>query len=435
MTQILVTGALHSFNKGWSAIIRSTVNALRSQIPNARFVLESYFPEIDSNRYDDLKVTKTIIASPLKATFILLRCIIWKTLHTYFHLNINKIIDIDELQSYTKSDIIVDVCGDVLAVPFRITNFKFALKRNFADFILHSYLLLFGILLQKPVVLCAQSFGSNNLMVPLLRFVLNRASLITVREKLSEEYLRRIGVNKPPVYLTADMAFALQPAKQEEVREVLFSKIGTKKGPLVGIAVSRESAKYYFKLGERHFIKLMAKVVDYLTRLNNTIIFIPYSLGPRDFEDDRTIAKEICEMVRDKDKVKIIVGDYDPSQLKGIVMQCDMFIGMRMHSNIAALSSFVPTIAIAHSHKTYGIMAMLGQERWICDIRRFGFKKLISKVNDLQKMKEEIREELKVRIPAVQGLALSNASLIAHSIFSKEKLWVRQWDMDYSHEA
>ena len=40
-----------------------------------------------------------------------------------------------------------------------------------------------------------------------------------------------------------------------------------------------------------------------------------------------------------------------------------------MHANIAATSMCVPTLAIAYSHKFYGIMKMLQLDEYVMDIK------------------------------------------------------------------
>ncbi|NIN03283.1 MAG: polysaccharide pyruvyl transferase, partial [Hydrotalea flava] len=69
-------------------------------------------------------------------------------------------------------------------------------------------------------------------------------------------------------------------------------------------------------------------------------------------------------------------------ELKGIIGRCDLFIGARMHSNIASISMHVPTVALAWSHKYHGIMKMVEQEKYVCDIRTTTFNELVSKIND-----------------------------------------------------
>jgi len=136
--------------------------------------------------------------------------------------------------------------------------------------------------------------------------------------------------------------------------------------PLIGInpsgLISRFRGKGHQK-AEEEFINIMAKVIDNLAEnLNATIIMIlhVYTSGV----DDRIAINSIFHKVKNKSKVKTIKNEYSPQELKGIIGQCDLFIGARMHATIAATSMLVPTVGIAYSHKMHGIIGeMLNQSK------------------------------------------------------------------------
>ena len=68
---------------------------------------------------------------------------------------------------------------------------------------------------------------------------LNKVALITLREEVSLEYLMKLGVNKPPIYVTADPAFLLKSAPEGRITEILNAegiKIGTR--PVIGVTLS-----------------------------------------------------------------------------------------------------------------------------------------------------------------------------------------------------
>ncbi|GAI33439.1 unnamed protein product, partial [marine sediment metagenome] len=110
-------------------------------------------------------------------------------------------------------------------------------------------------------------------------------------------------------------------------------------------------------------MKLMAQVVDYLvSRLDAKVILVPEVIGPTEASDDRVIGALVLDKVEHKDRALSITNEYGPEELRGLIGQCDLFIGARMHANIAAFSMHIPTIAIAYSYKFHGIMKMLGQE-------------------------------------------------------------------------
>ena len=92
----------------------------------------------------------------------------------------------------------------------------------------------------------------------------------------------------------------------------------------------------------------MAQLVDFVAENRGAqVVLIPHVIAPSWWlPDDRFVCQEICRQARNKDSVGFIGHDHTPEELKGIIGQCALFIGSRMHANIAALSMCVPTIAL-----------------------------------------------------------------------------------------
>jgi len=92
-----------------------------------------------------------------------------------------------------------------------------------------------------------------------------------------------------------------------------------------------------------------------------------------------------------------------------------------MHANIAALSMFVPTIAIAYSHKMPSLMKMLGQEKYVCDVMSITFDELVLKIEDVLAHGERIKTELKPKIKKMKKNALVNAELVRDLVYDERQ--------------
>jgi polysaccharide pyruvyl transferase WcaK-like protein len=197
---------------------------------------------------------------------------------------------------------------------------------------------------------------------------------------------------------------------------------------LIGMSVSKIIARYGFldlKDNEERYkgyIDIMSKVVEYLIKnLNATVIFVPHVIGPWS-NDDRTVADDIINLVKDKHKCISIKGEYTTEEVKGIIGECDMFIGARMHATIASTSMFVPTIAIAYSSKTHGIIReMLGQERYVLDIKNLDYNTLIPKIDDVWNNKEKIKRDLESKMDKIKERALFNAELVRDLVLEEKR--------------
>ena len=353
------------------------------------------------------------------AIFRLSRAILWGALHKLLKVDVKQLINDDVLKTTSEADIIIDMFGD--GFSYDVGGFGGNLSP-----ISHSLNILLATSLGKDVVLFPQSIGPfrNRLVKYLAKFSLNRAKAIVVREELSKNYLEDIGVNKPPLYLTADTAFILEPASYERVHEIL-SKEGLKNdnAHLIGINVSQLLNYKSKKLDVKEdYVVLMAKLADYLIeKLDVNILFVPHEITPHEIKnetsiiggDDITAVKEAYEKVKNKDKViPIVNSEYSASELKGIIGQCDMFIGARMHSNIAATSLCIPTIAVSYSIKAPGIMKMVGLERYMCDFKTMTFEELKSKADDMWHNRERIKEEMEPKVKELKESVWFNGRLV-----------------------
>jgi len=402
-----------SLNKGWAAIVLSTTRTIRGFFPNSEFTIESYDPEIDKKIYApfNIKVIDMVVSSKSSAVILLIKSLLWRLVSKLSKTSY--LVERGKLSTYYNSDIILDLAGDTLCIPFRSHGIVFGLKRTVLAILGHAYHYLLFMLLRKPVVIYAQTIGPIGPTEPLIKRLLNKMSLITVREENSFRYLAKIGVTNPPVFLTADPAFLLPKLPTEDVSTVLKSENIDTQDPVVGICVSSETATYHYENGARKFAELFAEIIDSIVnKYRIKVILIPFSTWKGHGGDDRVISKEIFGFVKEKQKVILIKGDYSPIVLKEIISRCNVFIGSRGHSCILALSSNVPTIAIAHNPKFLGIMEMFSQQQYVCRTEELSVDRLISQIDRLWNNQETVRKELKANMMKVQRLSTLNAELI-----------------------
>ncbi|ODS35022.1 hypothetical protein BEH94_03710 [Candidatus Altiarchaeales archaeon WOR_SM1_SCG] len=194
MPRILITGCNCSINKGSAAMLISTVTAIKKFIPNAKFVMLSKFPENDykeCRKYGikmvDYKALRSI--NPLRMLFCLFRCMIWSILIKYLNFNIAILIKGKVLQEYKKCDILIDLSGD-------------GLNHGFVWSIISFGGILLAIIMGKPALIYPQSIGPfTPLSKYLARFALNKVNFITAREEITKNYLKKMGIDRVPVYL------------------------------------------------------------------------------------------------------------------------------------------------------------------------------------------------------------------------------------------
>lgn len=420
MAKIIISNYGNGLNRGAAALLSSRINAIKEQIPNSEFTVFSFNPKLDpgidknfitGNNIKFYEVVFGIRLSPMycyKTVSSVMRILIWRIAYKF---RFEKFIRDERFREYANADFAISIGGDVLTEDY-----------GSISFISHIINVFFGLIFDVPIVIFAESVGpfKKKTNKVIANFLFNRSTLITVREEISKRNLHDIGVNKIPIYVTNDSAFLLQPSSFEYVKELLHeNNISLNHKPIIGISLSKIISYYGFPhindKNEKYllYIETMAKVIDYLiSEFDSMVILIPHVIEAP-LNDDRTVNEDTYKLVNNIHFCKLLDEEYSAEDLKGVIGICDMFIGSRMHATIASTSMLVPTIAIAYSHKTHGIIGgLLKQEEYVIDIKNMEYESLISVVNNLWNNREIVRQNLKYEITRVKAQSLLTVELI-----------------------
>ena len=409
MPRVLLIGTFSSLNKGDAAMQLSAARTFASAIPGAEITVLTPFPDIDRNTYTGYRVCLTNRRRPIAAFVLLARAWLWRVLRG-LGIDSSALVGAAELEEYRRADVVVDLSGDTLTEDYGV-----------ACFISHLLPILTCIALKRPVVICAQTIGPLGITRPLGRFALNRVSLVTAREEITHAYLQDIGIDVPPRHLTADIAFLLEPAGPEKVSAILAAEglDGTDR-PLVGVVISRLMGHRFSPSDPESFEDMMAAIADHMVeRQGAFVVLAAHVTGPGKRRDDRLMAKAVYRKMRRRDHAGVIEKDYRPEELKGLFGRFELLLGQRMHANIASLSMGVPTLALGYSLKTRGIMRMVGQEQWVCDITGLTLSEVTARIDAIWGERERVREELKARMAAIRESARQNVDLTQRLIASE----------------
>ena len=414
-----------SWNKGSAAQVFSTMTAFKQAFGDCNFTLLSTVYERDlQSVLNESNAKLNIIGYPRRLNWFapraaltvyrhiiaLCRCALWKIL-SIIGIPATPFLKERYLSAFNQADLVVDLSGDSFADYDLIGNSLYICME-----------LMLAILLQKPFVIYSQSLGPFNWWSrPLVRFCLKKANAIILREEISLSYLRSLKVGAVPTFLKADCAFALDPASSERVQEIMRDERIELSGtsPLIGIGISR-----YLEKSSSEYVAMVTEVIDHLTQSMDARVLLVSHVFDRfelDEQDDRYTAKIILTALKNKTSVKIIQREYTPSELKGIIGCCDLFIGSRMHANIAALSMSVPTITIGWSHKYHGIMASFGLECFAFDYRNMNIEGLVTAVNQACSDRLNIHKSLQIKSAEARASALEAGEVIKRILTNSKR--------------
>lgn len=424
--KILIVNHYDCRNKGDHSVLSSMLQSLKACFPRSKVIVLSHHPSTDRVRCNATVLESIILPSPgirkkimtFSDTF---RCIIWTLVARCLGVRVNKLIrakKVKTMLAYAEADVVLarstDWFNDIYSGTF-LTAFVE---------------ILIAILLRKKTVIYAQTIGpiSNSLRGKLykiaLKMLLSRVDLILVREDASKRFLESIGLIHPNIYVTADPAFSLHPSSGKVADEILDQAFGNNVAlkrnvfPLIGINISRTIYRFCFpdisNRDEKYkqFIKVMAEFIDKVVEEFKTmVILVPHVFGPESI-DDRKVCKDVFVALRNKEKVALLQIEYTPEELRAVIGKCYLFIGMRMHSIIHALSMCVPTIGIDYSGKVLGVMSALNQVELVCRTETLNLNELIAKFEFVFQNRELIRNKLRSQIKALRRLSKLNVILL-----------------------
>lgn len=207
--------------------------------------------------------------------------------------------------------------------------------------------------------------------------------LITVRESLSYEVLKRHGIN---AVLVADPAFLLD--KKELPLPEGFIKnntVGINISPLINDYESGESIAY------KNYINL----IEYIIRNTDmNVCLIPHVVW--EYNNDFIPINSLYSKFKATGRV-IKLEDHNCEELKGYISRCRFFIGARTHATIAAYSTCVPTLVVGYSIKSRGIAKDLfgTEDNYVVSVQHMKSEDELTKAFEyLLKNETNIKEKL-----------------------------------------
>jgi len=286
------------------------------------------------------------------------------------------------------------------------------------------YIPFFAKFLKKPVVMYGGGMPEfkdfKSTFETISKHVLDQFDLIILREEHSYNYLIDINVKNENMFLLPDPAFLLPEIDTHLAEDILIREnVDTKNHPLIGFTVTKRRAEMAFPnlKAEESYSKhnvIIANIIDRLIdEFSAQIIFVPHCIGLGNELDDRVVANDIQKIIRNKEKAKVIVNEYSPEELKGMIGQCDLFIGERLHSVVNAMSMRVPFISISNStDQRLGIVKMVNQENAIYYIEKLNESLLFNKIKEIWLNKDTIKQDLEIQIRDIEKKAMTSGDLL-----------------------
>jgi polysaccharide pyruvyl transferase WcaK-like protein len=184
----------------------------------------------------------------------------------------------------------------------------------------------------------------------LIRFVVSRASYVSVRDRYSYTVLRMTGVNGR-IVVEDDLAFRMKPPGLSECAS-LAVKYGIAGGKVLGINLRTLDDET-----NRRIVDYVVRLVrEFMGRGFDRIVFVPFGFGSfegRFFDDDLIIANMLKKYVPN---LVVINEELNPRTILCLFNYFDYLIVMRHHAIIFALLTNKPMTALVYDTKSLELL-------------------------------------------------------------------------------
>lgn len=276
---------------------------------------------------------------------------------------------------------------------------------------------------RKPLILFPSSIGPFKGIISkyLAKLGLIMFDNIMARDTITFQYLKELKL--PSVNQIPDTAFILEPADVKSVEEIMIQEGVQLNESYIGLNIS-QLLNVLFEREGRSYPSLMAELVKHIyTTYSHKVLLIPHQVypgiikfndiyGPNSYDgDDRHAIGKVMDCIEDKSIAIPITGEYSAREYKGIIAQCKIFIGGRMHSIISAISSSVPAILIQYSHKAPGVMNMLNLDRYVWNYQS-SKNELFNLIDKVWKSRQKIKNEIENKMNSTKKQVWSAGEIL-----------------------
>ncbi len=383
---VVLASVWHDDNKGDSAIAEGVLTLVREVRPDARITIASMLDEghagfADAYRhlrgaFPDAVVIASPVPKPERATlrFASLVRALASTTAAFGALAVRARTPLADAIAH--SDLVIANGGHTLYAQ-RGLGSSVRLAR-----LLYPYWLArrFG----RPYVVFGQSLGpfDDPIGRRLVADVLRGARRVLVREALSRDVARSLGVPEARLALVPDPAFALSPNDDDGAVAALLERTGLRPGRYWVVTVRQAYASTGRAEATDAFVAEMARFIGLALErgLVERVAIVAHTLGPVPSEDDRRPARALHGRVA-SERAVLIEDDLGPRALASLYGRAAWMIGTRFHSVILALLAGTPTLAVSYfGPKTRGIMTMLELDDLCLDLTTFDAEEALARI-------------------------------------------------------
>jgi len=376
-------------NKGNHAILRTIIGVVEEHDKDIDLLVSSYDKELTEDRdevksciwpFNAKKVVQknSIVTQGLTAVIEAISSLV-----LFFFPSLSK--KSEEIYPYFEE-------ADVVVCP---GGHLFTTMNPLISVWTYSFSVLLAKKLNKPVIGHSQTIGpfegiSKWISKFLSKKAIKKMDPIFLREKSSEEVVKKMGLEEKEYSFAGETAYLLNKVNKEYEED--FSEIEKDK---TNIGLTIHHLYYRYHMSREKYVDIMSDFCEHLADHVDepNIVFVPMEYtkeGPK----DRQLIHEIIDNTDCEKDIQVIKKDLKPEQLHGFMQSLDFFVGTKTHSIVMSLVSCTPTISVSYHDKSNFFMEEWDVGSYTIDLKDVNTDDLMDLFEKLSNNEEKVKETL-----------------------------------------
>lgn len=402
--KVSIIGATLAGNRGAEAMLVTSIGKVREHLPDARFVIHSYFPKEDRELCRDFGVD-IVDASPRALVLEYFPVAVADALLGKVGLSFPRRLMPRGPRALKESRALLDVFG----VSYNDGREKFLPFNVLSNWP--------AMLMGTPVVKLSQAVGKyeHPLTRTIGKWMLKKCERVFARGKVTEQLTREAGITEnldfaPDIAFLYQDNYALSNENPEYASELVSRLQRLRNGGtrILVLSLSAVVKKKCEKSG-LDYDGSMARIADHFLDRGYAVVLFPNAnregkdtLHNNDLPVVESVAARVQSPAKGERLLEIVRG-LNTGMLRRVLAQGDVLVASRFHAMVAGLSLGIPTLVLGWSHKYREILSMFEVEDWAFDFSELDVDRLVARIEELVENAEGIRERIKRNITKVRA--------------------------------
>lgn len=421
--KVSIIGATLAGNKGAEAMLVTSIGKVRERLPDARFVIHSYFPKEDRELCRDFGV-EIVDASPKALVLQYFPVAVADALLGKVGVAFPRSWMPRGPRELKESRALLDVFG----VSYNDGREKFLPFNVLSNWP--------AMLMGTPVVKLSQAVGKyeNRATRMVGRWMLRKCEKVFARGKETLKMTEEVGIREnlefaPDIAFLYDAKHSLSEENPEYAREVAekLKAMRSAGDKVLVLSLSSVVKKKCDKTGI-DYDGSMAKIADHFLDRGYVVLLFPNAI--REGKDtlhnnDLPVLDSVaglCHSRKADTKLVKLSRGLNTGGLRQVLAETDYLVASRFHAMIAGLALGIPTMVLGWSHKYREILSMFEIADWAYDYKELDVEKLVARIEAFIGNSDEIRAKVGRNVARVKAEAQRQFDWLGDFLRVKENI-------------